>query len=163
MSRLERLVEAVRPGIALTSLAVHDDEVVLAGGGEVFRLPLAPSGAARLALLVAALPVLRGRVPVTVAVPRWIGVMPDGVTPFTAEPQLPGTPVAALVAGSIASGQRDGVLAALMSVPAREARTWGVPGAGELLVAETTLLEDRDRGVLTGAVGWRLRLVTSAP
>ena len=160
MSRLERLVQAVRPGVELTSLAVHEDEVVLAGGGEVFRLPLAPSGSARLAVLVAALPVLRGRVPVAVAVPRWIGVMPDGATPFTAEPLLPGTPAGPLVDGSIAAGQRDGVLAAVGAVAVREARAWGVPGDGELVIADTTLLEDRARGVLTAAVGWRLRVTT---
>ena len=160
MSRLERLVQAVRPGIELTSLAVHDDEVVLAGGGEVFRLPLAPSGSARLAVLVAALPVLRGRVPVAVAVPRWVGVMPDGTTPFTAEPLLPGTPADPLVEGSIAAGQRDGVLAAVGAIAVREAQAWGVPGDGELVVADTTLLQDRARGVLTAAVGWRLRVMT---
>lgn len=156
MSRLERLVAEVRPGVALRSLAVHDDEVVLAGGDEVFRLPLAPSGSQRLAVLVAALPVLRARLPVTVAVPRWVGVMPDGVTPFTAEPLLPGVPAGEL--GSIAAGQRAGVAAALADVPAREAGQWGVPGEGGRLLASAVLLADPARGVLTGAVGWRLRL-----
>ena len=163
MSRLERLVQAVRPGVELTSLAVHDDEAVLSGGGEVFRLPLAPTGSARLAVLVAALPVLRSRVPVALAVPRWVGVMPDGRTPFSAEPLLAGTPVASLAPGSIAAGQRDGVLAALADVGSREARTWGVPGDGERLVADVRLLEDRARGVLTAAVGWRLHLDAAAP
>lgn len=160
MSRLERLVTAVRPGVVLHALAVHDDEAVLAGGGEVFRLPLAPSGADRLAVLVAALPVLRARVPVPVAVPRWIGVMPDGTTPFTAEPLLPGEPVVEL--GSIARAQRDGVVVGLADVPPREARTWGVPGDGDRLLARATLLVDPARGVLTGAVGWRLRLGNDA-
>ena len=164
MSRLERLVAAVRPGVALRALAVHDDEAVRAGGDEVFRLPLAPSGSQRLSVLVTALPVLRTRVPLTVAVPRWVGVMPDGRTPFTAEPLLPGVPAGALesgtrLAGAITVGQRDGVLAALGEVPAREARGWGVPGDGAAMVATATLLADPARGVLTGLVGWRLELV----
>ncbi|MCW2616489.1 MAG: hypothetical protein JWN08_3483 [Frankiales bacterium] len=156
MSRLERLVAEVRPGLVLHSLAVHDDEVVLAGGGEVFRLPLAPSGAERLSVLVRALPVLRTRLPVAVAVPRWVGVMPDGSTPFTAEPLLPGVPAREL--GSIAVGQRAGVAAALADVPAREAAQWGLTGSGGRLLATATLLTDPGRGVLTGAVGWQLRL-----
>jgi len=168
VSRLERLVAEVRPGVVLRSLAVHDDEAVLAGGDEVFRLPLAPSGSRRLAVLVAALPVLRTRVPLAVAVPRWVGVMPDGRTPFTAEPLLPGAPAGALGAGTplpgaIAVGQRDGVLAALADVPAREARAWGTPGDGTGLVAIATLLADPARGVLTGLVGWRLELGDDAP
>ena len=150
----------VRPGVVLRSLAVHDDEAVLEGGGEVFRLPLAPSGSARTAVLVAALPVLRTRLPVAVAVPRWVGVMPDGTTPFSAEPLLPGVPVHALT--TIAAGQRTGIVAALAAVPAREAAAWGVPGDGERLLATATLLGDPDRGVLTGAVGWQLRLADDA-
>ncbi len=168
MSRLERLVAEVRPGVALRALAVHDDEAVLAGGDEVFRLPLAPSGSQRLALLVTALPVLRTRVPLSVAIPRWIGVMPDGRTPFSAEPLLPGAPAGDLTAGTplsgaIAVGQRDGVLAALADVPVREARSWGVPGDGAGLLAGATLLADPARGVLTGLVGWRLELSDDAP
>lgn len=156
MSRLERLVSEVRPGVVLRALAVHDDEAVLAGGDEVFRLPLAPSGAARLRVLVAALPVLTTRLPVTVAVPRWVGVMPDGETPFTAERLLPGVPATDL--GTIAAGQRTGVVAALADVPPREAATWGVEGEGVRLLATATLLHDPAREVLTGAVGWRFRL-----
>ena len=168
MSGLERLVAEVRPGVVLRSLAVHDDEAVLEGGGEVFRLPLAPSGSQRLAVLVAALPVLRTRLPLAVAVPRWVGVMPDGRTPFTAEPLLPGVPAGGLapgtpLAGAIAAGQRDGVLAALAGVPAREAVGWGVPGTGRRLVATATLLADPDRGVLTGLVGWQLELGDDPP
>ncbi len=160
MSRLERLVQQARPGVVLRSLAVHDDEAVLEGGGEVFRLPLAPSGSARLAVLVAALPVLRTRLPLAVAVPRWVGVMPDGQTPFSAEPLLPGAAAGGLdvALAGIGAGQRDGVLAALAEVPAREARTWGVPGDGEHVRATATLLADADRGLLTGVVGWRLSL-----
>jgi len=43
MSALERAVLAVRPGVALRALAVHDDEVVLTGGDELFRLLLQPT------------------------------------------------------------------------------------------------------------------------
>ena len=158
MSRLERLVADVRPGVELRALAVHDDEAVLAGADEVFRLPLQPSGATRLAVGVAALAVLRTRLPVAVAVPRWVGVMPDGATPFSAEPLLAGAP-AAPVLGGIAAGQLAGVRAALAATPAREARQWGVDGDGELLVASASLLADPTTGVLTGLVGLRLRLV----
>ena len=143
----------------LRSLAVHDDEVVLAGGTEVFRLPLAPSAVARSAVLVKALPELRTRVPVAVPVPRYAGVLPDGETPFTAEPLLPGEPAQAL--SGIAAGQLAGVLAALAAVPEREARQWGVPGEGSLLhgaLDASALLVDPGRGLLTGVVGWRLRL-----
>lgn len=157
MSRLEALVHAVRPGVALRSLAVHDDEVVLAGGAEVFRLPLAPSAVARHAVLVRALAGLRRLLPVTVAVPRMVGVMPDGATPFTAEPLLPGAPAADL--GPIAAGQLAGVLAALAAVPAKQARQWGVEGDDEVLrhggLGATALLADGERGVLSGLVGWR--------
>lgn len=160
MSRLERLVAQARPGVELRSLAVHDDEAVLAGGDEVFRLPLAPAGAERLAVLVRALPELRTRLPVPVAVPRFIGVMPDGQTPFTASPLLPGSPAAQL--DSIAVGQLAGVLAALAEVPEREARQWGVEGEGAVLLhgalTLSGLLIDPARGVLTGLTGWRLRL-----
>ena len=149
-------MRAVRPGIELAVLAEHDDELVLADGGEVFRLPLAPSGAERLAVLVRALPELAKRVPVAVAAPRWVGVLPDGETPFTAERRLPGTPAPARL-GSIAAAQLDGVLAAVADVPPREARQWGVPGDGDVLQAPgLTLLADGPR--LTGVTGWRLRL-----
>ena len=140
-------------------LAEHADELVLASASEVFRLPLAPSSAERLAVLVRALPVLRTRVPVAVAPPRWVGVLDDGETPFTAEPRLPGRPPAGPL-GSIASAQLAGVLAALADVPAREARQWGVPGDGEVLQAPgLTLLADGPR--LTGCTGWRLVLGTA--
>jgi hypothetical protein len=137
-------------------LAEHDDELVLTGGSEVFRLPLAPSGSDRLALLVRALPVLRSRVPVAVAPPRWVGVLPDGETPFTAESRLPGRPPGGPL-GSIAEAQLAGVVAALADVPAREAQQWGVPGVGPTLVSPGLgLLADGPR--LTGTTGWRLRL-----
>ena len=140
----------------LEVLAEHDDELVLVGGAEVFRLPLAPSGAERLAVLVRALPVLRTRVPVAVAPPHWIGVLPDGETPFTAEPRLPGRPPAGPL-GSIAASQLAGVVVALADAVAREARQWGVPGDGDVLRAPgLTLLADGPR--LTGLTGWRLVL-----
>ncbi len=142
-------------------LAEHDDELVLAGGDEVFRLPLAPSGVERLTVLVRALPVLRTRVPVAVALPRWVGVLPDGRTPFSAEPRLPGRPSSGPL-GSIATGQLAGVRTALADVPAREARSWGVPGDGEVLQAPgLTLLADGPR--LTGTTGWRLVLGSADP
>ena len=147
----------MRPALgALERLAEHDDELVLAGDGEVFRLPLAPSGLERLTVLVRALPVLRSRVPVAVAPPRPVGVLPDGQTPFTAEPRLPGRPPAGPL-GSIAASQLAGVEAALADVPAREARQWGVPGDGDVLQAPgLMLLADGPR--LTGVTGWRLVL-----
>ena len=152
----------MRPALTgLQRLAEHDDELVLAGGAEVFRLPLAPPGAERLTVLVRALPVLRTRVPVAVALPRWVGVLPDGETPFTAEPRLPGRPPAGPL-GSIAASQLAGVVAALADVPAREARQWGVPGDGEVLQAPgLTLLADGPR--LTGVTGWRLVLGSADP
>ncbi len=129
---------------------------MLAGGAEVFRLPLASSGVERIGVLVRALPVLRPRVPVAVAPPRWVGVLPDGETPFTAEPRLPGTPPTAPL-GSIAAAQLAGVVAALADVPAREARQWGVAGDGDVLAAPGLgLLAVGPR--LTGLVGWRLHL-----
>lgn len=138
---------------------MHDDEVVLAGGGEVFRLPLTPTAAARHAVLVRALPELRTRLPVTVPTPRYVGLMPDGTTPFVAERELPGQPSSTL--GPIALGQLQGVLAALAAVPEREAAQWGVAGEGSLLhgaLDASALLHDPARGVLTGVVGWRPRL-----
>lgn len=161
MSGLEQVVRAVRPGVErLEVLAEGDDEVVLAGGAEVFRLPLSPEAVERHSVLVKALPVLRTRVPVAVAPPRYVGVLADGSTPFTAERRLPGGPVPAL--SGIAAAQLAGVVAALRAVPAKEARQWGVPGNGEVLVhgalATAALLGDGPR--LTGIVGWRLRLAT---
>ena len=126
----------------------------------MFRLPLTPAAGHRHAVLVRTLADLRTRLPVDVAAPRPVGVMTDGETPFTAERRLPGVPVTALT--SIAAGQLAGVVAALAAVPAREARAWGVPGDGELLVhgplTLAALLGDPARGVLTGITGWRLRL-----
>jgi hypothetical protein len=59
--------------------------------------------------------------------------------------------------GSIAASQLAGVVAALADVPAREARSWGVPGDGDVLQAPgLTLLGDGPR--LTGTTGWRLLL-----
>ena len=134
------------------------------GGAEVFRLPLAPSAVARLAVHVRALPELRARVPVALAPPRWVGVLPDGETPFTAEPQLPGSPPGDPL-GSIAASQLAGVVLALAAAAAREARQWGVPGDGEVLMhgalGPAVLLADGPR--LTGVTGWRLRLETAAP
>jgi hypothetical protein len=157
LSDLVRAVRTARPALTdLERLAEHDDELVLAAGDEVFRLPLAPSGVERLAVLVRALPELRSRVPVAVAAPRWVGVLPDGETPFTAERRLPGTPPTAPL-GSIAAAQLAGVTAALADVRAREARQWGVVGDGDLLQAPgLTLLADGPR--LTGTTGWRLLL-----
>jgi len=105
----------VRPALdRLEVLAEHDDELVLAGTDEVFRLPLAPSALARQAVLVRALPVLRLRLPVAVAPPRLVGLLPDGATPFTAERRLPGTARSAgsPPLGPFAAGQLAGVLAA---------------------------------------------------
>lgn len=152
----------MRPAVThLERLAARDDELVLAGDAEVFRLPLAASGAARLAVLVRALPVLRTRVPVTLAPPRWVGVLPDGETPFTAERRLPGRPPTGPL-GSLAASQLAGVVTALADVPAREARQWGVPGDGDLLQAPgLTLLADGPR--LTGLTGWRLVLGSAQP
>jgi len=160
MSALERAVLAIRPGVALRALAVHDDEVVLTGGDEVFRLPLQPTGSARLAVLVKLLPQLRTRLPVAVAVPRFIGLLPDGETPCTAEPLLPGEPAARRLS-PIGRGQLAGVLAALADVPPRLAQQLGVAGEGTLLhgaLDGTALLLDPAREVLTGVVGWRPRL-----
>lgn len=159
-------VAAVRPGVVLHRRpSPHDDELVLAGGGEVFRLPLRPSAVARHAVLVRALPKLVPLVPVALAPPRYVGVLADGATPFTAERRLPGVRPVALE--GIAGGQRDGVLAALEAVPVREAQQWGVPGDGPVLVHGAleqdddglgALLADPRTGLLTGVVGWDLRL-----
>ena len=112
---------------------------------------------------VRALAELRTRVPVAVAPPRYVGLLPDGQTPFTAERRLPGTPVTAPALGSIAAAQLAGVVVALADVPPREARQWGVPGDGDVLLhgalTAGALLADGPR--LTGITGWRLRLGTA--
>ncbi len=132
----------------------------------MFRLPRTPSALERLGVHVRALPALRSRVPVPLAPPRWVGVLPDGETPFTAEPRLAGTPLPSRQLSSIAASQLRGVVLALADVPAREARQWGVPGDGDVLahaalrdpaLAASVLLADGPR--LTGVTGWRLRLV----
>ena len=143
------LVGAARPGVALRAAPSYDDELVLVGGGEVFRLPLTDAAAARSALLVTALPALRTRLPVAVPLPRYVGVLADGVTPFTAERRLPGAAVTAPV--GLAAGQLAGVRAALDDVTAHEVSQWG---AGPLPTPRV-LLHDPARGVLTGLVCWR--------
>ncbi len=156
---LQEAAAAARPGVVLREAAGPDDELVLHGGGEVLRLPRTAEAAARLVLLVRALPRLRPLVPVAVPLPRLVGVLEDGSTPFTAERRLPGVPGLALEGPAV--GQLAGLLAALADVPVREAQSWGVPGDGVLLHGALTpaaLLVDPRRGVLTGVVGWRLRL-----
>jgi aminoglycoside phosphotransferase (APT) family kinase protein len=150
---------AARPGVVLREAAGPADELVRHGGGEVLRLPRTPEAAERLVLLVRALPRLRPLVPVAVPQPRLVGVLADGETPFTAEARLPGVPGRPLEGPAV--GQLAGLLAALADVPVREARSWGVPGDGVLVHGALTpaaLLVDPRRGVLTGVVGWRLRL-----
>ncbi len=120
----EALVAVARPGVRLrrvTDIPAYDGEVVLVGGGEVFRLPL----------------------------PRFVGVLADGSTPFTAEPRLPGTPVEQ--PSGIAAGQLEGVLAALDDITAHEAAQWGAV----TVPRPQLLLQDPGRGVLTGLVAWR--------
>ena len=156
---LRAAAAAARPGVVLREAAGPDDELVLHGGGEVLRLPRTPEAAARLVLLVRALPRLRPLVPVAVPLPRLVGVPDDGQTPFTAERRLPGVP--GLPLDGLAVGQLAGLVAALDDVPPREAQSWGVPGDGVLLhgaLGPSALLLDPQRGVLTGVVGWRLRL-----
>jgi hypothetical protein len=164
---LVRAVATARPGVALSRRpSSRPDEAVLVGGGEVFRLPLAPSAVARAAVLVTALPRLRPLLPVAVPLPRWVGVLPDGTTPFTAERRLPG--VRARTLDGIACGQVDGVVAGLLAVPPREAEQWGVPvlasGAGDAPVllhgalGLAALLADPRTGLLTGVVDWDLHL-----
>lgn len=148
----EALVAVARPGVRLrrvTGVPAYDEEVVLLGGGEVFRLPLTAAAAARAAVLVRALPALRARLPVAVPLPRFVGVLADGSTPFTAERRLPGTPVTQPT--GIAAGQLEGVLAALEDVSAHEAALWGTATAPR----PQLLLLDPGRGVLTGLVAWR--------
>ena len=136
---------AVRPGV-VPRLVAETDEAVFHGGGEVFRLPLTPGAVSRQRALVKGLPQLRPLLPVAVPAPRWIGVLADGETPFTAEPRLPGTVSAEPV--GIAARQWEGVLAALESISPAEAREWGG------VYRPTLLLTDPDRGVLTGLVEW---------
>jgi len=153
-------VRAVRPGVALREAEGAPDELVVHGGGEVFRLPRTPAATERLLVLVRALPRLRLLVPVAVPAPRLVGVLADGETPFTAERRLPGVPPDGEL-GPIAAGQLAGLVAALDDVPPREAAQWGVPGEGVLLhgaLSRRALLLDPARGVLTGVVGWAPRL-----
>jgi aminoglycoside phosphotransferase (APT) family kinase protein len=161
-------VRAVRPEVRLRPRPgpAPDDEVVLVGGDEVFRLPRAESAATRHALLVRALPRLRPLLPVAVPAPRWVGVLEDGTTPFLAERRLRGVPLREVGdargrLGAVAVGQVAGALAALAAVPAREARQWGVRGEGTLLhgaLGPDTVLVDPRRGVVTGLVDWDPRL-----
>jgi hypothetical protein len=143
---LRELVEAVRPGVVLHEVP-GTDEVVLRGGGEVFRLPLTAEAVDRQRALVKGLPALFAKLPVAVPRPRYVGVLADGETPFTAERRLPGEPVEAV--DGIAAAQWDGVLAALEAVTPGEVREWGG------LYRPTVLLADPARGVLTGLVEWR--------
>ncbi len=144
---MRELVRAVRPLVTLTEIAGPDDEVVFRGGGEVFRLPLTGEAVARQRALVKGLPVLFAKVPVAVPKPRWVGVLRDGQTPFTAETRLPGVALTEL--RGIAATQWEGVLAALDAVSPGEVREWGG------LHRPTVLLADPARGVLTGLVEWR--------
>ncbi|MFN2522107.1 MAG: hypothetical protein ABR614_02165 [Mycobacteriales bacterium] len=158
------LVAAARPGLT-ARLVEETHELVLHGGGEVFRLPLTEQAVARHALLVRALPALAVRLPVAVPRPRYVGVMDDGSTPFTAEPRLPGERMTAPPDG-IALGQLAGLLLALRDVPAKEAQQWGAAGDRDLhhavllhgALTPSALLADPARGVLTGVVDWRPRL-----
>ncbi len=156
---MEHLVQVARPGVRLHRRPSRDDEVVLAGGGEVFRLPLTDAAVARHAVLVRALPKLVPLVPVALAPPRYVGVLDDGATPFTAERRLPGVRPERLE--GIALGQLEGVVEALLAVPAREAQQWGVPGAGLLRspLGLDVLLADPRTGLLTGVPDWDLRLL----
>lgn len=144
---MRELVEAVRPGVVLHDGPPCEDEVVLHGGGEVFRLPLTPEAVGRQRALVRSLPALVAKLPVACPRPRFVGVLADGETPFTAERRLDGVPVEELE--GIAAGQWEGVLAALDAVTPGEVREWGG------LHRPTVLLGDPRRGVLTGLVAWR--------
>ena len=143
---MRELVEAVRPGVVLREVE-GIDEVVFHGGGEVFRLPLNDAAVARQRVLVTSLPALFALLPVAVPRPRYVGVLADGTTPFTAEKRLPGEPVEEL--RGIAAGQWEGVQAALDAVSAGQVREWGG------LFRPTLLLADPGRRVLTGVVEWR--------
>lgn len=140
------LVSAVRPGVALRIVS-EGDEVVLHGGGEVFRLPLTEEAVRRQQVLVRSLPKLFAQLPVAVPRPRYVGVMADGETPFTAEKRLAGSAVTAL--DGIAAEQWEGAVAALDAVSPGEVREWGG------LYRPTVVLADPSRGVLTGLVEWR--------
>jgi hypothetical protein len=140
------LVAAVRPGVPLRIVS-EGDEVVLHGGGEVFRLPVTPEAVRRQRVLVRSLPKLFAQLPVAVPRPRYVGVLADGETPFTAEKRLPGSAVTAL--DGIAEEQWEGAVAALDAVSPGEVREWGG------LYRPTVVLADRSRGVLTGLVEWR--------
>lgn len=148
MTAYDEVVRTFRRGLSLRPGPVLEDEVVLHGGGEVFRLPLTPGALDRQAVLLRALPVLAVSLPVAVPRPRRIGVLPDGITPFTAEPRLPGVAVAE--ARGLAALQWDGVAAALDAVPPGQVREWGG------LPQPAVLLHDPVRGVLTGLVAWQL-------
>ena len=143
---MRELVEAVRPGVVLHEVE-GVDETVFHGGGEVFRLPLTDAAVARQRVLVTSLPALFALLPVAVPRPRYVGVLADGATPFTAEKRLPGVPAEQL--RGIAAGQWEGVQAALGSVSPGQVREWGG------LFRPTLLLADPTRGVLTGLVEWR--------
>lgn len=130
----------------LARLVAETDEAVFHGGGEVFRLPLTTTAASRQRALVKGLPKLRDLVPVAVPAPRWVGVMADGETPFTAEKRLPGVEIAEPT--GIAAHQWQGVLAALEAISAAQAQEWGG------IYRPTLLLADPRRGVLTGLVEW---------
>lgn len=161
MSAELRAARAARPDSELHVLADLPDELVLSAGSELLRLPRTPGAVARHAVLARALPVLRNRLPVAVAAPRYVGVLADGSTPLTAEPRLPGEPLGGRRLGAIAVGQLAGTLAALREVPEREAQSWGVDGAGTLLHGDLhpgALLVEPRTGLLTGIAGWRLRL-----
>lgn len=136
----------MRPGVVLREVE-GVDEVVFHGGGEVFRLPLSEAAVARQRSLVKALPALFALLPVTVPSPRFIGVLADGATPFTAEKRLLGAPCEH--PRGIALGQWEGVVAALEAVSPGQVREWGG------LFRPTLLLADPVRGVLTGLVEWR--------
>lgn len=157
---LVEAVRAVRPGLVLREATGPEDELVLHGGEEVFRVPRSPAALDRLLLVVRVLPRLRPLLPVAVPAPRLAGVLADGATPFAAERRLPGTAPGRLSA--IAAGQLAGLLAALAAVPPREAASWGVPGDGDVLLhgalSPAALLADPARGLLTGVVGWAPRL-----
>lgn len=143
---MRELVAAARPGVVLREVE-GVDEVVFHGGGEVFRLPLTEAAVARQRSLVKALPVLFALLPVSVPSTRFIGVLADGATPFTAEKRLPGVP--SEQPRGIALAQWEGVVAALEAVSPGQVREWGG------LFRPTLLLADPVRGVLTGLVEWR--------
>lgn len=143
---MRELVGAVRPGLVLREVE-GIDEVVFHGGGEVFRLPLTDAAVARQRVLVTSLPALFPLLPVPVPRPRYVGVLADGATPFTAEKRLPGEPIEEL--RGIAAAQWEGVQVALDTVSSAQAREWGG------LCRPTLLLADPSRGVLTGLAEWR--------